>query len=56
VRCSETIANVVMETPAVKFVPKIHSGSHSEIEVRHSMDDDHIASYIDSYIVNYIVT
>ncbi|KAL6190793.1 hypothetical protein ACLB2K_037187 [Fragaria x ananassa] len=28
VRCSETIANAVMETPAVKFVPKIHSGSH----------------------------
>ncbi|KAL6186121.1 hypothetical protein ACLB2K_042243 [Fragaria x ananassa] len=42
VRCSETIANAVMETTAVKFVPKIHSGSHSEIGVRHSMDDDHI--------------
>lgn len=42
VRCSETITNAVIETSAVKFAPKIHSGSHSDIGVRHSMDDDHI--------------
>ncbi|XP_050372663.1 probable protein phosphatase 2C 13 [Argentina anserina] len=42
VRCSETIANAVIETPAVKFVPNIYSGSHTDIGVRHSMDDDHI--------------
>ncbi|PRQ39540.1 putative protein-serine/threonine phosphatase [Rosa chinensis] len=42
VRCPETIANAVIETPAVKFVPTIHSGSHSDIGVRRSMDDDHI--------------
>ncbi|XP_050130430.1 probable protein phosphatase 2C 13 [Malus sylvestris] len=40
--CTETINNAVMESSAVKFVPNIHSGSHSDIGSRDSMDDEHI--------------
>ncbi|KAM1745404.1 hypothetical protein FF1_012159 [Malus domestica] len=40
--CTETINNAGMESSAVKFVPNIHSGSHSDIGPRDSMDDEHI--------------
>ncbi|CAN6676598.1 unnamed protein product [Malus baccata var. baccata] len=41
VTCS-SINNAVMESSAVKFVPNLHSGSHSDTGSRDSMDDEHI--------------
>ncbi|KAB2604891.1 protein phosphatase 2C 47 [Pyrus ussuriensis x Pyrus communis] len=40
--CTETINNAGMESSAVNFVPNIHSGSHSDIGPRDSMDDEHV--------------
>lgn len=40
--CTETINKAVMESSAIKFVPDIHSGSHTDIGARDSMDDEHI--------------
>ncbi|XP_008223438.1 PREDICTED: probable protein phosphatase 2C 13 [Prunus mume] len=42
VSCTETINKAVMESSAIKFVPDIHSGSHTDIGGRDSMDDEHI--------------
>ncbi|KAM7278508.1 hypothetical protein ACFE04_005642 [Oxalis oulophora] len=43
VSCSETIKkDSVMEPAVVKFLPKIRSGSYSDIGPRRSMDDEHI--------------
>ncbi|XP_022723104.1 probable protein phosphatase 2C 13 [Durio zibethinus] len=40
--CAETIGDAVMESSAVKFLPRIRSGSYSDIGRRRSMDDEHI--------------
>lgn len=42
VTCSETGKDVVVESSAVKFVPRIRSGSCADIGSRVSMDDEHI--------------
>ncbi|GKV29521.1 hypothetical protein SLEP1_g38446 [Rubroshorea leprosula] len=42
VTSSETIEDAVLETSAVKFVPRIRSGSYADIGRRRSMEDEHI--------------
>ncbi|XWS38896.1 hypothetical protein CRYUN_Cryun18bG0002500 [Craigia yunnanensis] len=51
--CTETIGDVVIDSAAVKFVPRIRSGSYADIGPRRSMDDEHIriddlSSHLDS--------
>lgn len=40
--CAETMGDAVIEPSAVKFVPRIRSGSYADIGRRRSMDDEHI--------------
>ncbi|OMO53408.1 phosphatase 2C (PP2C)-like protein [Corchorus capsularis] len=40
--CAEIIGDAVLESSAVKFVPRIRSGSYADIGPRRSMDDEHI--------------
>ncbi|GKV06821.1 hypothetical protein SLEP1_g18657 [Rubroshorea leprosula] len=42
VACSETIKDAVLESSAVKFVPRIRSGSCADIGTRSTMEDEHI--------------
>ncbi|GLT34750.1 hypothetical protein SLA2020_092490 [Shorea laevis] len=42
VTSSETITDAVLETSAVKYVPRIRSGSYADIGSRRSMEDEHI--------------
>ncbi|XWS14257.1 hypothetical protein CRYUN_Cryun36dG0107300 [Craigia yunnanensis] len=40
--CAETIGDAVIESSAVKFVPRFRSGSYADIGPRRSMDDEHM--------------
>lgn len=42
VTCSEIVKDAVMESPGVKFVPSIRSGSYADIGSRLTMDDEHL--------------
>ncbi|XVF62386.1 hypothetical protein PTKIN_Ptkin09bG0003600 [Pterospermum kingtungense] len=40
--CPETMEDAVVESSAVKFVPRIRSGSYADIGLRRSMEDEHL--------------